>query len=505
MIYSENDSALLLGILMNDSTKCLDTKYPLDKEDFECVLFHRTLYATIYNLAIKGVKQVDEIMVEEFLHNYPAQEQIYLDSNGRDFIFSMKELSYDKVENIQYYWEIVRKHSMLREYEKSGTNIKEIWDNEKSDIKNEEELNKWTIDEICNGFEAKQVTIRRKFLCNKVKEEYTAGTDFLEYKERFKKEPLIGNSFQSPYLNGIYRGIFGFIIRVAKSGGGKSILSLGDLCKTTVTEYWDYETQSFVTNKSRVGSGLFINTELELREELDPIIIAWISGVNRSHIVDGKYEEGEEDRVDYAYHILIESELYIVDDPDFTARSLTETIKDYHLRKNVQTVCFDYISVNSNLIKELTSETKIPQREDQILLTLTDRLKQIQRECGISLISSVQSNGQEDNMEYPTEACLAGGKSQVRKTNGTMAMFPPTKKELEQTSMILQKKGFGTNIYPNNVCHIIKGRNSKYAKYIKVFQYMDLGTGRTIDLYCTDKYNKPLKVDKLYIERNDYM
>lgn len=500
MIYSENDSALLLGILMNDSTKCLDSKYPLDKDDFEGVLFHRTLYATIYNLAIKGVKQVDDIAVEEFLHNYPAQEQIYLDSNGRDFIFSMKNLSEDKVENIQYYWEIIRKHSLLRAYEKSGTDIKEIWDNEKSNIKNEEELNKWSIEEICNKFESKQVSIRRKFLCNKVKEEYTAGTDFLEYKERFKKSPLIGNSFQSGYLNAIYRGIFGFVIRVAKSGGGKSILSLGDLCKTTITEYWDYDSNSFVKNKSRVGSGLFINTELEIREELDPIIIAWISGVNRSHIIDGEYEEGEEERVDYACQVLIESELYIVDDPDFTARSLTETIKDYTLNKNIKTACFDYLSCPSSVAKELSSESKIPQREDQILLTLTDRLKQVQRECGISLISSVQSNGQEDNMEYPTEACLAGGKSQVRKTNGTMGMFPPTKKELDQTSILLNKRGFGKNIYPNNICHIIKGRNSKFPKYIKVFQYMDLGTGRTIDLYCTDKKNNPIKVDPRIIE-----
>ena len=332
----------------------------------------------------------------------------------------------------------------------------------------------------------------------------------METKERFKEEPLVGNSFQSEYLNGIFRGMYGFLIRVAKSGGGKSILSMGDLCKTTVTEYYDFTVGDFVKNKSRKGAGLFINTELDLRNELDPIIIAWISGVPRNHIIDGKYEDGEEDRVNRAAEILIESELYIVDDPQFTTRSLLTTIKDYALNKNIKTICFDYISDNGFVAKEISSETKVPQRQDMVLLTLTDRLKQVQRECGVSLISSVQTNGQEDNMEYPTEAVLAGGKSQVRKTDGTMCMLPPSKKELNQLeNAIIQwnkrhnKVAFGQQIKPNNVIHIIKGRGSKYPKNIKIFQHIDFSTGRTMDMFACDKYNNIIQVDKLVIEYDD--
>ena len=152
------------------------------------------------------------------------------------------------------------------------------------------------------------------------------------------------------------------------------------------------------------------------------MIIAWISGVPRNHILDGNYDEGEEERVDRASEILLESGLYVVDDPEFTTKSLVETIKDYAFNKGVQTVCFDYIANNGFVSKEISNETKVPQREDMVLLALTDRLKQVQRECGISLISAVQTNGTEDSMEYPTESCLAGGKSQVRKTDGTTIM-----------------------------------------------------------------------------------
>ena len=141
-----------------------------------------------------------------------------------------------------------------------------------------------------------------------------------------------------------------------------------------------------------------------------------------------------------------------------------------------------------------------------VLLALTDRLKQVQRECGVSLISAVQTNGQEDSMEFPTECCLAGGKSQVRKTDGTMIMLPPTKKELAQLEVAITKwntkncGSFREKLQPNNVVHIIKGRGSKYPKNVKVFQYIDLSTSRSYDMFCTDKYNNPIDVDRLVIE-----
>lgn len=504
MIYSHTIADRVLSSLIQDTSLCLNSKYPIEKEDFEPVQFHKILYATIYNLAIKGVKIITIIDIEEFLKPYDLQYNIYNDNNGSDYISTILELG-DK-DNYEYYYNELRKYSCLREYKEQGFDITEIYDESKDDNSG---LDGWKIEDIVGYFEGKQCKIKRQFLINKVKEEYVAGTDFMETKEKFKTEPLVGNSFQSPFINAIFRGMYGFIIRVAKSGGGKSILSICDLCKTTILEYWDYDKKCFVKNKSRVGNSMFINTELEIREELDVIIICWISGVPRNHIIDGVYEEGEEERVDYANEVLLKSGLYIVDDPEFTTKSLVETIKDYSLNKNCKTCCFDYIQSHGILMKEIASETKVPQREDMILLALTDRLKQVQRECDISLISSVQTNGREDEMEYPNESCLAGGKSQVRKTNGTMIMLEPTKKELEQVSSSIlnwnkknNKIAFGNNIIPNNVIHIIKGRANKYKKNTKIFQYIDLSTGRTYDMFCTDKNNCQIDVEKFIIEYN---
>lgn len=503
-IYNENDSATLLGILFNDPSLFENEKYPLTKYDFAPLLFHKIIYVCGYNLINHGAKEIDAMMVEEYLTKYPTFKTVYMENNGAEFINTIKGISDNKIDNIEYYWKSIRKHSILRKYKDIGFDISEVWDFDKSIENNEKELDNWELIDIFNIFEKKQSDIKKQYIGNTVKEEYIAGTDFDETKERFKEEPLMGNSFQSEYINGIFRGMFGFILRVAKSGGGKTALSVGDICKVTCKEYYSPKDGKFITNKSRAGASLFINTEMELREQLDPMFISWISNVDRSHIIDGKYEEDEEERVDYASKILKESELYVVDDPEFTTKSLTQTIENYCRDYNIKTVCFDYCQNNGFVAKEISSETKVPQREDMVLLALTDRLKQVQRKCKISLISSVQTNGLEDSMEYPTEAVMAGGKSQVRKTDGTMCMLPPTKKELEQTSMLLQKRGFTTDLnYINNVVHIIKGRGSRYPKNIKVFQHMDLGTLRTIDLYCTDKFNRPINVDKLIIENKE--
>lgn len=500
MIYNPSNIDRMLGCLVKDTTLCVNTKYKLNKDDFMMQL-HKVVFLTLHNLSVNGIKHPRLADIEEYLKNHQSAFNIYKDNDGADYINTIVKLA--DVKNYEYYYNQTKKFSCIRDYQANGFDIKQFWDVDSKDEDNIAKLDEVKVEDVIKYFEDKVNSLNRKYSIKQVKEEYLAGTDFMETKERFKELPLMGNSFQSECLNGIFRGMFGFIIRVAKSGGGKSVLSLGDLCKTCILEYWDYDKKKFIKNKSRVGNSLFINTELELREQLDVATIAWISGVERDHIIDGKYVDDEESRVDYASEVLMKSGMYFVDDPEFTTDTLIDTIKYYTSQYDVKTVMFDYISNNGFVAKQLSSETKVPQREDMVLLELTSRLKQVQRDTGCCLISACQTNGQEDSMEIPTSACMAGGKAQERKTDGVLIMLPPTKKELEQTTMLLAKVNngkFGDGIKINNVCHIIKGRNSKYEKNIKIFQHVDLGTLRTTDLFCTNKYNVPINVEKLTIE-----
>ena len=206
----------------------------------------------------------------------------------------------------------------------------------------------------------------------------------------------------------------------------------------------------------------------------------------------------EEERVDKAYQILQQSGIYIVDDPEFTAKNLEEIIEDYIIDKSVKLVVFDYVQNQGYVANELAEESGIPMREDMVLLTLTDRLKQISRKYNVPILTGTQLNGRELELPYPTEACLAGGKSQVRKADCSMIITPLTAKQLDEVEPYIAS--YPDLPKPNLIVHSIKGRASRFPKYMRIYQYVDLGTGRTQDLYATYKDLSPIEsIQKLRI------
>ena len=286
-----------------------------------------------------------------------------------------------------------------------------------------------------------------------------------------------------------------------------TVRAVGELCNVCATELWNSEKECWEINKNRQGAGLYINTELDLMLELNPCFIAYISNVPRHKIMDGKYDSQEEEtRVDRAIQILQESNIYLVDDPNFTLRSIEDNIKYYKEKANISYMVFDYIQDNGVIGKEMKATNEIIAR-DTIILNTAANLKVFAKKYDIGIYTMSQLNGNEKTAEIIDEACLAGGKAVKNKLDAGCISLYPRKKEQKFTEGLLKhwisehrRGNFGENFKPNIVLHNYKVRFSKYGIGIKIYQYLDKGTGRCIDLYCTDMNDNPINIDKTIIE-----
>ncbi len=509
-IYNENSSAILLGILCNDCSKYLDNKYTLESNDFKPILLHQIVFGVCKNLAIKGAKSIDIIEIEEFLKNYEAQFNSYKDNNGSEFINTIKQLGEDSKDNIDYYYNNVRKHSLLREYKNNGFEIKEIWDCDKSIDSNENELDKWEIDDICEYFEKKQIEINKKYKNNSITEEIKLGNWFMDIKEDFKKEPLCGTSMFSNYLNTATRGFIKGQLTVfsAPSGTGKSSIAVNMAVLTSATRIYDSNKGCYIDNKKRANDGfLIIQYELNTQLELSPKVVACISDVPCNHILNGNYEEGEEDRVNEAIKIMEESNIYVVTMPTFTTESIEACIKDYVISHNVGYVVFDYLSSTATLNSSVALKNKTQTRIDTVVSQLSATLKQLALTLNVAVMSFTQCNDTWRTEEILGSNVVAEAKAIANKCDIAGVFTPCRQKEykLVDTFMLHNdkiKRGFNNKPLNIRILHLYKVRFGSEQQGIKIWLSADLSTCRFTDLWVTTKENKPYKIDTTELEND---
>ena len=502
MIYDHISADRLLGCLIKDTSLANSSKYKLKKDDFQFQI-HQIVYVTLHHLGSKGCGRATYMDIDLYISPHKAYYNTFLEY-GEKYIDTIQNLA--NIENIDYYYECVRKTSLLRDMEADRYDISEYWNKDKSDEDNLAKLEKYSLKDIITKMKSKLSSKEQEYIIDENVEEYKAGFDFKVIKESLKENPIIGASFQNPYLNTIHNGLYGLMYRSGKSGSGKTVATCGDICNVSVTHYWDDDAQDFIPNPHFEGGGLILNTEMKLRTELDFLLVAWISNVDRKHIRKNKYDSKEqEDRVDRAGEILANSPLYLIDVPDFTMDLLERKIEYYVLNKGVLNVAHDYVQTGSAVNYEISKTLGIPAREDLILGEENRRLKLLQNRLNINILTGSQLNGQEDNMAYPTESCLAGGKGQIRKPDGCNIMLPPTKAELLAIEMITNnKRGFDKTLKCNRIEHIVKGRANEFEnEHIKVAEYLNLGTGRVYPICVMNKDNEPLNIPPTIIKKEN--
>lgn len=387
-------------------------EYRLEEEDFNVEPFYLIIFSCVYNLYNQGVNKIDCFAIDSMLSGYAKQYKIFEDNNGIDYCNEAVALA--ELDNFSYYYGRLKKFSYLRFLESRGTDSRIIYDStivEPSQQEKEmEKLDNLSIDDMIEMVECHIVTdAKMKFSSNSLSRGQLAGKGMRDLKERLKEEPEFGIPLQSPIMTTIFRGARKrkIYMRSASSGGGKTRTAIGDLCNFSIPWFYDLDQKKWIHTGFSEPS-LFVSTELE-EDEVQTLIMSYVSGVNEEHIIDGNYDEGEEERVDQAIAYIESSPLYIEVINDFCIQDIVNIIKKYKREKGCYYFCFDYVHMSAKLINEVSSMGKgMKLREDQILFVFIDTLKNLCNQLGVFILTMSQLNGTYKDSPIKDETMLRG-------------------------------------------------------------------------------------------------
>jgi replicative DNA helicase len=279
-----------------------------------------------------------------------------------------------------------------------------------------------------------------------------------------------------------------------------SRLACSDACSYSIPYIWSLKEKKWMYRGISEPT-LYITTELEI-EEVQTMIIAYISGVEEDKILDGRYTGDEEERVDQAIQFIEQSPLWIEYMSDFNIEDIETVIRRYQIDHKVQYVLFDYIHTSMKLISEIATASRgMRLREDQVLLMFSDRLKSMCNKLNIHIDSATQTSGEYKNVRDADQNVLRGAKSLADKIDLGVVVLQPTKTDIEALQPILSK---GIYPVPNMVYHIYKVRRGKLSK-VKLWLHINLGNLRIQDLFLTNSDYQIIPVESTKIEMIDAM
>lgn len=266
-----------------------------------------------------------------------------------------------------------------------------------------------------------------------------------------------------------------------------SRLSLADTCYIAIPEYYDEKRGSYVREKREPGRALIITTETDA-DEVQTILLAFLSGVNEEHILFGRYDVGEEARVQYAVHLLEKySDSFFIErlgDPNLS--TIAGVVKRYVSVHHIQYCCYDYIFTSPSLIDQFSS-THI--REDVALTMLSTLLKDLATQYGIFMLSATQLNGDGTKKDKPTrdQNAIRGAKGIADKCDVGIIITQIGEAEKRDLELVYTNNfAIRGGLAPTHVMDVYKVRRGRY-KGVRVWARIDLGTGRREDLFVTDQ------------------
>lgn len=488
----------VIGCVYNN-LKLLDItdRYTITDEDFPDE-FHKIVFGAMYKIHELGASEVTLKNIEDFLSTRPKSAGVFKQQKGEEWIIKAAEVS--NAMTFDYYYSRLKKMSLLRAYDNIGVDVSDIYDPDNIlDVKKkqlqEDILDNSTLEDLANIIDDKITAVRLQYVDDVYGEAQQAGEGIFDLIDKFKEHPEVGVPLYGPIINTVTRGarLKKFYLRSAASGVGKTRSMIADACYVSCEKIYN---ESFGWIK--IGTcqpALFITTEQEL-EEIQTMMLAFLSNVNEDHILNGAYEGDEEDRVREAAAILAKAPLYVEELPDFSLKDVEDKIRKNIREHDVKYVFHDYIHTSMKILEEISKRSGgVKLREDNILFMLSNKLKDLCNQYGIFIESATQLNGDWKDAEIPDQNLLRGAKAIADKIDYGAILLNTTDKDLEALQQILGSNLFST---PNIKLSVYKNRRGRY-KGIYLWCKADLGCCRIDPMFATTYDYNIINIDDIKI------
>lgn len=492
----------LFGNVCNSPDLLRNPEIILSNRDFPTE-FQKILFSAVTNLSYENteINNITPIDIDNYLANYPMYFKIWTDNNGVKYLSDAKQLANIEVFNGEY--DKIKKFSLLRNYVENGIDVSDLYDYKTNDLSTLTDSNKkidsLEINEIIEHFTQKAIGIRDDWNVDSgVVKDFLAGDDLDTLLDRLKNNPDMGFPFRNLMYNTLFRGMrqSKFLLRSGATGTGKTRQAILDMCTITCSEI--YETGRGWTSLGPQFPALFISTELD-KDEVQLIMLAFLTGIPDSDIKNGNYDEGTRQRLEKGIQVLRDAPLHVSYIEDFSISDIEMKIEQYIIKENVQYVAFDYIQMTPKLSKTMSTSFGTVLREDQILVHFSAALKTISQRYKIFLESSTQLNRGSKEVENRDASSLRGGLATADKIDYGILTFKAIKKDKDALKHILQQGFSGKE--PDFSHWVYKNRAG--MDHVIIWTRMNLGTMREEVLFVTDYDYNLIEVSGTEIEFSD--
>lgn len=474
----------ILGCLMSNPSILSDVdKYQLTPNDFATQL-DKFIFSAIYNLYSTGAENIHTLDVDTYLANNSLAKKLMEENNGIGFLQDCE--SYCEPSNFNYYYNRFKKLALLRELEKSGKDISNIYSDDPLDSNHDkinERFDKLTPTDIINQLKNEVAELEDRYSINSQVDETTAADDIEHLLETLKIKPEVGVKLQGNIFNTICRGgrRGKLYLRSAPSGVGKTRSMVGDACNIAYPIRWEPMFNKWVAT----GGGhkvLYVMTEQD-PAEIQTMILAYLTGINEEVFLYGLFREEHMERITKAIEIMqtYKDNMLFAHIPDPCASVVKNLFRKYNFQKGVEYFFYDYIFSSPAMLNEYR-DLKLP--EYVCLRLFTTAIKNLAVELNAFILTSTQITD-DGSPGFKDHHAIQGSKSIVNLVDLGCVMSRPSQDELNLVADF--QKQF--NLTPNCITDVYKNRRGRWTM-VRIWSRIDLGLCRKYDLFVTTPANK---------------